>query len=136
MKGTYLLVMELQNETSLQVGKLGSIDFKKGSYVYVGSALNGLEQRIQRHLRRQKKSHWHIDYFLPYTEIIDIFYQEGTRKEECKIAEVFENNVTSIPGFGCSDCSCAGHLFYGPSGEINTLINSMGMNSYFVEPNP
>lgn len=132
MKGTYLLVMELQNGTSLQVGKLGSIDFQKGSYVYVGSALNGLEQRIQRHLRRQKKIHWHIDYFLAYAEIIDIFYQEGTRKEECKIAQVFENNVTSTPGFGCSDCSCAGHLFYGPSEEINKLINSIGMNSYFV----
>jgi Uri superfamily endonuclease len=47
MKGTYLLVMELHEDTSIMVGKHRIIHFKKGYYVYVGSALNGLEQRIQ-----------------------------------------------------------------------------------------
>ncbi len=61
MKGVYLLVMELPKNTSVMVGKHRLVHFQKGYYVYVGSALNGLEQRIERHLRKQKKIHWHID---------------------------------------------------------------------------
>ncbi|HWR26982.1 MAG TPA: GIY-YIG nuclease family protein, partial [Candidatus Thermoplasmatota archaeon] len=72
--------------------------------------MNGLDQRIQRHLRTNKKTHWHIDYLLPSTEIVDIFYKENTRKEECRIAREFERNFTNISGFGCSDCTCKSHL--------------------------
>lgn len=133
MKGTYLLVLELQNGTSLQVGNLGWVDFHKGCYVYVGSALNGLEQRIQRHLRKEKKIHWHIDYLLPYTMVMDVFYKEDTRKEECKIAEVFEKNFFGIPGFGCSDCSCNSHLFNGPLHDIRTAAASVSMKRYLVD---
>ena len=136
MKGTYLLVMELPNETSLQVGKLGMVDFKKGCYVYVGSALNGLEQRIQRHLRSQKKIHWHIDYLLPFTTMVDVFYKESNRKEECVIAQEVANNLSSVPGFGCSDCICQSHLFYGSSQEVLRTIDSLDVTCYFPHTNP
>ena len=133
MKGAYLLVLELQNKTSLQVGKLGLVDFQKGNYVYVGSALNGLEQRIQRHLRSQKKTHWHIDYLLPYTKIIDVFYKESTRREECTIASVFEKNLIDISGFGCSDCACNSHLFSGSLDAIKTVAASVSMERYLLD---
>ncbi|MFA5102899.1 MAG: GIY-YIG nuclease family protein [Candidatus Thermoplasmatota archaeon] len=132
MKGTYLLVLELQNKTSLPIGKLGLVDFQKGNYVYVGSALNGLEQRIQRHLRSQKKTHWHIDYLLPHTKIMDVFYKEGTRREECMIASVFEKNLLGISGFGCSDCSCNSHLFRGSLDAIGTVAASVSMERYLL----
>ena len=54
MKGSYILVIELKEEKIIQIGKLGKIHFKKGFYVYIGSALNGLEQRITRHLIKEK----------------------------------------------------------------------------------
>jgi Uri superfamily endonuclease len=78
MKGNYLLIMTLPKDTSVMVGKQGMLHFTKGCYAYVGSALNGLEQRIQRHLRTDKKTHWHIDYLLPFTEIIEILYKENS----------------------------------------------------------
>ncbi|MCX6662111.1 MAG: GIY-YIG nuclease family protein [Euryarchaeota archaeon] len=130
MKGGYLLVMELQKDTSIMVGRLGLVDFQKGCYVYVGSALNGLERRIQRHLRKQKKMHWHIDYLLPFTEVVDVFYKESTRRQECRIAGVFERNFTGVPGFGCSDCSCESHLFYGSSHEISQRALQLEMNTF------
>ena len=46
MNGSYLIVMALPNDTSVMVGKRRAINFKKGSYAYVGSVLNGLDQRM------------------------------------------------------------------------------------------
>ena len=130
MKGSYLLLIEIENDTTITVGKLGEIAFIKGFYVYVGSALNGLEQRIQRHLRVTKKIHWHIDYLLNYAKITDVFYKENNTREECFIAKKFDKKFTSIPGFGCSDCKCKSHLFYGKYSEIKHVIDIINMKSY------
>jgi Uri superfamily endonuclease len=127
--------MELLQDTTILVGKKGLIHFQKGCYVYVGSAFNGLEQRVQRHLRKQKKKHWHIDYLLPYTRVIEVFYKESTQREECTIAETFEGVFSSIPGFGCSDCSCASHLFSGDSNEISRRAGELRMTPYRSEAN-
>jgi len=135
MKGVYLLLIELPKPTTLTIGKLGAIYFEKGCYAYVGSALNGLDQRIQRHLRTDKKTHWHIDYILPFTEVVEIFYKENNRREECSIAQNLERNFTSIPGFGCSDCSCKSHLFHGSSEEIIQLAINLQMTSYRLDAN-
>jgi Uri superfamily endonuclease len=132
MKGSYILVIELKEDKTIQVGKLGRIHFKKGFYAYVGSALNGLEQRINRHLRKIKKKHWHIDYFLDFAEIIDVFYKENEAKEECKIAKMLEKQLVSIPGFGCSDCRCRSHLFFGSQTEIVEIVNRLGMTIYSI----
>jgi len=136
MKGVYLLLLELPKPMILTIGKLGTIHFEKGWYVYVGSALNGLDQRIQRHLRTNKKTHWHIDYLLPYTEIVSIFYKENNQKEECKIAQSLESNFGNIPGFGCSDCTCTSHLLRGPSKDISRIVGSLGMKPYPLYTNP
>ena len=135
MKGTYLLVIELNKDLRIDIGKLGSIEFKSGFYIYVGSALNGLEQRIHRHLRKQKKLHWHIDYLLQPARIIDIFYKEGSVKEECDIARILSRQFSSIPGFGCSDCNCKTHLFYGFKKEILSSIEKLQMRHYPINAN-
>lgn len=130
MKGSYLLLLELKENTMLCIGKLDKISFNNGFYVYTGSALNGLEQRIQRHLRRQKKMHWHIDYLLQHTKIINIFYKENNIREECDIARELDKQLVSIPGFGCSDCACKSHLFYGYQKDIMNAINELEMTLY------
>jgi Uri superfamily endonuclease len=135
MNGSYLIVMTLPNDTSVIVGKRGMINFRKGSYVYVGSALNGLEQRINRHLKNNKKTHWHIDFFLHYAKIINIFYKENNRREECAIARFLEKNFTNIPAFGCSDCYCKSHLFYGFSEEISQVVNHLKMKLFQIDAN-
>ena len=63
MKGSYCLIINVEKDTKIKIGKkLGIINFKKGCYVYVGSAMNSLESRVKRHLSDNKKKHWHIDY--------------------------------------------------------------------------
>lgn len=135
MQGTYLLVLALHKDASIKIGRHGTIYFKKGYYVYIGSALNGLDQRIQRHLRKNKKIHWHIDYFLPYTKIINVFYKENIHKEECKIAQLFKKNYVNIPKFGCSDCCCKSHLFYGSLKQFLQTVKALEMKIYLKKEN-
>ena len=129
MKGSYILLIELENDKEIQISKLGDIFFKKGFYVYIGSALNGLEQRITRHLRDDKKNHWHLDYLLKNAKVNSVYYKENNQKEECKIAKSF-SKLKPVSGFGCSDCKCKSHLFYGSKNEIIKSINSLDMTHY------
>ena len=132
MMGSYLLLMELKNTETIPVGKLGKIDFKEGFYIYVGSALNGLDQRIQRHIRKQKKIYWHIDYLLNHAKIVNVFYKQSEAKEECFIAKTLEKKLSIISGFGCSDCACKSHLFYGPYEVIKNAIVNLEMKQYLI----
>lgn len=70
--GVYQLCLRLPRATRIKVGKLGTFLFPAGIYVYTGSALNGLEQRLARHQRREKKLHWHIDYLLRHAQIVRV----------------------------------------------------------------
>jgi Uri superfamily endonuclease len=123
MKGSYILLIKLENNQKIKISKLGNILFKKGFYIYIGSALNGLEQRINRHFKINKKLHWHIDYLLQFGKIIDSFYKESNLKEECNIAKKAEEKLFFIPGFGCSDCACRSHLFYGDMKKIKDILD-------------
>jgi len=124
--------MELKNTETIPVGKLGKIDFKKGFYIYAGSALNGLDQRIQRHLRKQKKMHWHIDYLLNHAKIVNVFYKQSEVKEECFIAKTLEKELFILSGFGSGDCLCKSHLFYGPYEGIKNAIANLEMKQYLI----
>ena len=113
MKGCYCLIIKLSNSSKIKIGKkLGEIDFTKGHYVYVGSAMNSLESRINRHLRDEKKLHWHIDYLLKESEIEEIIFNESTEKIECELSQYISNKAKGIKNFGCSDCDCESHLYY------------------------
>ena len=112
--GTYCLILRLDTPRVIQIGRLGSGYFPKGYYVYVGSALNGLEQRIGRHSSTQKKIHWHIDYLLEHSGMIGTRKIYSIEKRECTFSEKVRTISRGIPmeGFGSSDCRCSSHLFF------------------------
>jgi len=114
VKGVYLLVINLGKNSRIKVGKLGKITFNKGSYVYVGSALNSLQARIARHLKSKKKLRWHIDYLLasPNAEIGMVITKQTEKRIECKVNEIVQKFGELVEGFGCSDCKCKSHLTY------------------------
>lgn len=111
-RGTYCLIIKLSNDSAIKIGSLGIINFKKGYYVYVGSALNSLESRLRRHLRDDKKIHWHVDYLLNHynTSLVDIVYAVDDGKWECSLANQISNTGIETSKFGCSDCKCGSHL--------------------------
>lgn len=115
--GTYVLVLRLDEDATIGVGKLGEFVFSAGYYLYVGSARGsgGLSARIERHKRADKKVHWHIDHLLPPASIVEVWWIESPRRLECKVAEAiraFPDVSVPAPGFGSSDCGCSAHLFY------------------------
>jgi len=113
MKGVYVLLINVSKNLQLKISSLGKINFVKGKYAYIGSAQNNIEKRIERHMSKNKKKFWHIDYLLDNkpTKIIDAFYKNSKKSEECKIANKLGKTEIPILKFGCSDCNCKSHLF-------------------------
>jgi sugar fermentation stimulation protein A len=112
--GNYLVVLELPSDHEIETGALGTLHFKKGWYVYAGSARKNLSSRLSRHLRKNRKQkHWHLDYITPYAETIEGLPIASYRNLECDLAASLRKaGGEVIPGFGASDCGCGGHLFY------------------------
>ena len=112
MKGAYVLVIYLNKDRRIKIGKK-IIPFQKGYYCYVGSALNNLEKRIARHESKKKKKYWHIDYFLEYGKIMNVIKIKSDEKIECNVSKKVSKKADDlIKGFGCSDCKCVSHLHY------------------------
>ncbi|QKQ98789.1 DUF123 domain-containing protein [Candidatus Nanohaloarchaea archaeon] len=111
MKGVYLLFLELEEDREIEIGALGQINFSKGKYVYVGSAQNSVEKRLQRHFSTDKKLHWHIDYLLEESRPYDYFILPEKSEYEQVMASIMEEIAEPVPEFGASDSSKNSHLF-------------------------
>jgi len=114
-KGTYILVLALDKETRISVGKLTSYSFPPGYYLYVGSALGGLNSRIGRHIRGGRKLHWHIDYLRRRAGVIEVWYLVSEERLECswyRAASRLPQARTPVAGFGSSGCGCDSHLLH------------------------
>jgi len=113
LKGIYVLIIQVENDAVINVGALGALTFKPGLYAYVGSAQTILKQRIKRHLRKEKRLFWHIDYLLDSdaSKVVEVLHKKADKTEECVIAEALSQKGEPIDGFGCSDCHCRSHLF-------------------------
>ncbi|MHA1144056.1 MAG: GIY-YIG nuclease family protein [Candidatus Helarchaeota archaeon] len=114
IKGIYLLVINVIKDVKISIGALGTFTFKKGNHVYVGSAQNGIETRINYHCRVKEKHHWHVDYLLSNKNVFitEAFYKKAPKQEECNTARWLAREAKEIPKFGCSDCTCSSHLFF------------------------
>ena len=116
LRGTYLLCIRVKKTIEVKIGALGHIRFPRGRYIYVGSALNSLEPRINRHIKTSKGehniTHWHIDYLLrePTAELEAAYFTKAPEKLECEYASAVADHGTAVKGFGCSDCKCESHL--------------------------
>lgn len=114
MKGTYCLIIENRKNIEIKVGAIGQVPFKAGFYIYIGSAMNSLIPRINRHLSNKKKIYWHIDYLLnnPNTQIKEVLFTNSEQRIECELARKISKKQTTVENFGSSDCNCSSHLIY------------------------
>jgi len=111
--GSYILIVKLQQGREISIGQLGRFYFEEGLYAYVGSAMNGLHARVNRHFSNVKKRHWHIDYLLEYGKPLEAFLIPSQLKRECEINAHLQRIIDckpSLKGFGSSDCNCFTHL--------------------------
>ncbi len=112
-KGTYVLFLHFSEDRKIRVGALGLLDVSEGDYCYVGSAMAGLDQRLRRHLSKEKNIRWHIDYLTTVCDDISAYESYEDIVPECDLARLL-TDIGCEPvfkGFGCSDCDCLTHLF-------------------------
>jgi Uri superfamily endonuclease len=81
--------------------------------------MNGLGARLNRHMRRQKKLHWHIDYLLAsaHARVEKVILYPPATDQECRQNQ----RIGTLPGasialkrFGATDCrrGCVSHLVF------------------------
>ena len=117
--GIYILEIHVPKNFSLGIPKFKSLIIDRGYYYYVGSAQKNLKQRIERHLRKDKIIHWHIDHLTaPEQNRIKtvLIFEKKAKEFECSLVYEIENYYNlehPQTGFGNSNCKlCKSHLLY------------------------
>jgi len=111
----YQIYFYLREDVEVFIPRFKRILCRKGLYVYTGSGGKNVLSRISRHLRKNKKMHWHIDYLLPFGKVVLIkIIRNLPERNECLInLETLKKFNGHFPtfGFGSSDCrTCPSHL--------------------------
>ncbi len=107
---SYSLFFKVEEPQIITVGHFGSFEFISGDYIYSGSARRNLLARVNRHLKKEKNLHWHIDYLLS-APTVNIDKVLVSTISECALVAVGGGDIL-VPGFGASDCrsGCGSHL--------------------------
>ena len=108
----YVVLTYVPRRTIVPVGALGTVEFERGWYAYVGSAARARRARVTRHLSTGKPLRWHADYLFTAFPACRAWLVDGA-PGECELA----GGLAGLPGaerrpprFGAGDCRCAGHL--------------------------
>ncbi|MCC7168396.1 MAG: GIY-YIG nuclease family protein [Rhodospirillales bacterium] len=113
-KGAYLLIVRLERSVTIGAGRMRGARLPPGLYAYAGSAWGpgGIEARLARHRRPDKRIHWHIDHLTNRAASIASLAFAG--EPECKLMDrllALKGVTIPAPGFGASDCRhCPAHL--------------------------
>ncbi|MGP3667821.1 MAG: GIY-YIG nuclease family protein [Candidatus Bathyarchaeota archaeon] len=141
MIGSYILILSLGKDCRLKIGSLGFLNFKKGYYCYVGSALGrniSIENRVERYKKIAEKKNgrvrWHIDYLLvcKHTKLLESILIPSKTRIECKVSKIVESLADKvIQDFGASDCrmGCKGHLYYFKHNPL-TILTKIGWKRF------
>ncbi len=123
-KGTYVLAIKLDSPREIRVGALGGHLFPPGIYLYAGSAMGGLDQRVSRHLKKDKTLRWHIDYLTTSCDSSEAYESFPDPVPECELARAIAEcgGTPEMEGFGCSDCGCISHLFRADSKILSEVV--------------
>ena len=112
--GSYLIFIEMHDDVEVTVsGK--DVNVKNGIYVYVGSAMKNLKQRVNRHISYKTgdyKKHWHIDYLLEKGKVIASLVIPSKEKNEEIISTFISDYFKAVPGFGATDCKTVNSNLY------------------------
>lgn len=135
--GSYILQIALSVPARLRIGRLGEFDLPRGEYFYAGNAFGpgGLRARILRYLRDIRRTHWHIDYFLPHSKLNKVYFTLSDQPLEC----VWSQALADLPGaqipvvgFGSSDCKsgCKAHLILLPHVKHDEIFAQLQILSH------
>lgn len=126
-RGTYLILLSLERPVVISTGKK-TWELVPGDYVYVGSAMNSLTERVKRHLKLEKKCHWHIDYLREKATIKAALLLPSEIKFEEALSKYINGYAEPVPGFGATDCSNDSNLYRLEISELESLFGTIVKN--------
>lgn len=118
--GTYALLLDNPHNHRARVGRLGELQLRAGTYLYIGSAFGpgGIAARCHHHARTSPRPHWHIDYLRAGMTLKEIWFSHDPQPREHQWAALIaraRHARQPYAGFGSSDCRCHSHLFFFPA---------------------
>ncbi len=116
LPGAYLLVITLPAPLNVTLPHRPAATLPPGRYLYAGSARGpgGLRARLARHMRAEKKPHWHIDRLTEAGTVEGAWAFPGG--DECALITALASLPVPLPGFGSTDCRiCTSHLLWWPA---------------------
>lgn len=121
--GLYQIVLRTRRKVRVAVGRLGAMTLPAGWYVYTGRAGRGLGARVARHVRREKRVHWHVDALTTHPDVAVVAawrYPAPLQVTECELHRAtvaLPGATVPVRGFGASDCEerCDAHLVAFPA---------------------
>jgi Uri superfamily endonuclease len=121
-----MLIIQVGRAIRFKPGSLPETRLPKGCYVYVGSAMGpgGFEKRVARHLRRIKKTRWHIDYLtsLNGVEVKSVLYTPSCSEHRLTVFLSSLGLRKTVKGFGATDSMRDfSHLFLSNQGFEKTV---------------
>lgn len=111
--GAYVLVMHLDAPLRFARAKISEASLS-GWLIYAGSARGGggIGARLERHFKKNKRIHWHVDELTVAANRLAAIVMPGG--SECEIVERLVGSGAFQPalqGFGSTDCRrCPAHL--------------------------
>lgn len=120
--GAYLLLLTMAAPVSIVLPGRAPVTLPPGRYLYAGSARGpgGVRARLARHMRTDKRPHWHIDQLTCTAAVDGAWVLPGG--EECAIVAALSHLRAPIAGFGSSDCrTCISHLLAWPDVPLATV---------------
>lgn len=113
--GSYALIIDVARKINLRPEKPWTIE--PGVYIYAGRASRSLPVRLERHKKRVKPIHWHIDRITTHqtAKIMNTIILPDHPEQECAIIRALVSTTSSsfpFRRFGSSDCKegCPAHL--------------------------
>ena len=111
------MILKIDKNLKITTGNHGKITVPADWFLYAGRASRGLAKRLERHRKRQKVVHWHIDHLTTHRQVTihDILIFADNPDGECEIIrKCLDYPSTQVPvtRFGNSDCTegCPSHL--------------------------
>ncbi|MEE2995786.1 MAG: GIY-YIG nuclease family protein [Pseudomonadota bacterium] len=111
--GAYLLYFSVREPVVLPILRLNNPSLDCGTYVYAGSAYGpgGIRARVSRHLRIEKKPHWHVDYLSTCVACARVEVFPGGNECDLVLDLLRLGGDTPISAYGSTDCKfCEAHL--------------------------
>ncbi|MDD2333551.1 MAG: DUF123 domain-containing protein [Mesotoga sp.] len=123
-KGDYVVLFFLKEAVVIS-SLCRSWTLDAGYYMYIGSAMSSLAERVKRHLIEEKRKFWHIDYFREKAEVVAALLLPTKEQREEELSNFVSEYGEAVPKFGASDCSTDSNLYRLESRSIERVFSSI-----------